>query len=137
VLYGLGLTILFEHVFAANYRAAKEFVLLLTTAYALNAIYRTVAGFIFYSRRTIYIAAVTMTCGLASLLISWRFVAAYGLIGAAWASVASNCLLMTVTWAVSARIFPMPYWPVLRSLVRGADQAVTRSCQASGIQCAE
>ena len=90
---------------------------------ALNGVYLNVSALFFFTGRTEWISASTLTAaGTAALLAPWA-VAHYGLTGAAVSYCAAQGVLLSVAWLVSLKIYPMPWrhpGTAVRILLRSA-----------------
>jgi O-antigen/teichoic acid export membrane protein len=84
---------------------------------ALSGIYMNVAALFFFTGRTEWISASTLTAaGVAALLAPWA-VTHGGLAGGAATYVAAQGTLLVAAWALSLRVYPMP-WRHLATAVR-------------------
>lgn len=77
--------------------------------YALNGMYKTVAGLLFYRRRTSLLALATFTSVLVNLPLTVWLVSIAGIRGAAISTATSFGVLFVLTWAIAARMVDLPW----------------------------
>jgi len=77
--------------------------------YAFNGMYYMVTNYIFYSYKTKYLAWITITAGLISLIITYEMILINGIIGAAQAFMITMFLKFILTWLLSAKSYKMPW----------------------------
>lgn len=93
------------------YASAQGIVLWVALAYALNGMYKLVANYIFYIQKTYLLAITTFTAAALNLYFTFRWVKAYGPIGAAYATTLAFGASFLMVWAMSNKVFPMPWFP--------------------------
>jgi len=76
--------------------------------------YYMIANYIFYSKATHLLAAVTLSTAVLNIVLNYYLIKLNGAIGAAQASTLSLCAGFLLTWFLSSRVFPMP-WSLRRS----------------------
>jgi len=97
-----------------RYGAVSEYAGWLSLGFLFNSMYYMVTNYIFYARRTGWLAAVTLTTGLINIPITYVFIQARGGVGAAQATALAYGLGFVLTWIVSNRVYPMPWLEALR-----------------------
>jgi O-antigen/teichoic acid export membrane protein len=92
----------------ADYASAAPLVGVLAPAMLLSQMYVFAPG-IGIRKKTIYQLGVTLLAAAISVMANWALVPAFGMHGAAWATLLSS---MTFLWGwfwVSQRLYPVPY----------------------------
>jgi O-antigen/teichoic acid export membrane protein len=111
VILGFNLVVptAYEIFIAPNFHRSMEYVPWLTLGYFFAAVYLTYIDYVFYTRKTHVLAAITMfnlTCNVA---LNYALISRYGSIGAAYAFAVSMFLVMLVAFVLSNRLHPMPW----------------------------
>jgi O-antigen/teichoic acid export membrane protein len=98
------------HIFlGAAYGGATRYVFWIATAFGFSGMYMMVTNYLFYAKKTHVLATATTTAALLNVGLTVAFLDRWGSLGAAAATAASFSLLYLVTWALSARVYPMPW----------------------------
>jgi O-antigen/teichoic acid export membrane protein len=85
-------------------------VAIIGLGFAFNGMYKMMVNYIFYAEKTQIISLITITVAIVNIVLSIVFVKMYGIIGAAYASVISFFIQFILTWYISNRIYPMPWF---------------------------
>ncbi|WP_020675718.1 lipopolysaccharide biosynthesis protein [Geopsychrobacter electrodiphilus] len=93
-----------------KYIDAAEVLAWLAFGQAFNGMYLMVTNYIFYARKTKILPWVTLFSGCAGLALTWVVVPVYGIIGAGASFAIAMFLRFLLTWALSHRIWPMPWF---------------------------
>lgn len=73
------------------------------------AMYYMVANYVFFASNTSMLAAITISCGLANVFMTYFLVRSNGAVGAAQSFMISQMLLFLGTWALAQKSRPMPW----------------------------
>ena len=92
-----------------GYAGSERYVFWIATAFGFSGMYMMVTNYLFYARKTHILATATTTAALLNVALTALFLERWGPLGAAAATAASFFLLYVVTWALSARVYPMPW----------------------------
>jgi len=103
------------HLLGKAFESSGRIVIWIALGYAFNGMYLMVVNQLFYTRKTIWLTFATIFAGLAHALISYLLIRAYGTKGAAMATTVSFGVMFLATWAISARVCPMPWSLRLRA----------------------
>jgi O-antigen/teichoic acid export membrane protein len=76
---------------------------------AIGGVYLNVAGLFFFTSRTEWLGAATLSACLVALLIAPWAVASLGTTGGAMAYCAAQATLLAAAWLLSRRVAPMPW----------------------------
>lgn len=113
-----------------RYVAALPLAIWFLVGGAINGIYLNISALFFFTGRTEWISASTLTAaGTAALLAPWA-VAQWGLVGAAVSYCVAQGALLSAAWLVSQRVYPMPWrhaGVAVRLLLRGARPKMLRA----------
>ncbi len=86
------------------------FVLWIALGYSFFGMYFTVTNFIFYEKKTYVLAYLTFGNAILNLILNYFFILHFGAIGAAYATALSNLIFFLLTWYLSNKIYPMPWF---------------------------
>jgi len=100
-----------------KFQEASQYILLLSIAYAFQAMYLMVVNYIFYVKKTHLLSMVTVSTSIMHVLLSYTLILNYGAIGAAYASIVSFFLTFVLVWKVSSRVVEMP-WGLGRTSIK-------------------
>ena len=81
--------------------------------------YLLVVKFIFFINKTYYVTLATFCSAIAHVVLSTLLIYSIGVLGVAIATLASSIIGFFITWFISSRVFPMP-WFNLKYLVKSA-----------------
>jgi O-antigen/teichoic acid export membrane protein len=98
-------------VFVAGerYQPAAEIIGWLILGKAFHGMYYMVCGYIFYKKKTLFVAKVTIFSGLINAVLIFLFTNNYGLVGAAWAMCIGMAVQCVITWWVAKNLVTMPW----------------------------
>lgn len=111
VAIGLLGPLLTRRLGTAAYASAGGVVLWVALAYALNGMYKMVGNYIFYAHKTYLLALTTLAAAGLNVWFTFRWVRAYGAIGAAYATALAFGASFVMVWIASSQVFPMPWFP--------------------------
>ncbi len=81
-------------------------------ALAFKGMNHMVGGYIFYEKKTKYLAYITFFVSLIHIAIAYVLIQEYGALGAAQASLFSFFLSFLMVWYYSNKVYPMPWFSV-------------------------
>lgn len=96
---------------APGYYAASSVVGVLALAAASLGAYYVAAVGVNIAQRTGQVSWTTLVAAGANLILNAVFIAMWGIVGAALASLAANLLSTALVYIVSQRLYPLPYEP--------------------------
>jgi O-antigen/teichoic acid export membrane protein len=105
------------HFVGERFRGAYTYTAWTALGCAFSGMYYMVANYIFFSNKTHILAAVTLVTAVANVGLSYVLIRANGPTGAAQATALASLASFVLTWALSARVYKMP-WNLLRSTPR-------------------
>lgn len=121
LLYGLLLHFALPLVVGEQYLSAGSLALILVVGTSFQAAYYAVVNYIFYAKRTGYLAMITFAMGATYVIGAYLVAARYGLHGMAILFAVLQCSTFLLVWLVAARVSPQPWFElsVLRTASRG------------------
>lgn len=95
-----------------QFQTAGPLLVFILLGNAFIGMYYMVTNYIFYSRRTGLLSALTITVGLMTVALSWFLINAYGVKGAAIGFMIGQASLFFGAWILSNYCVPMPWFKV-------------------------
>lgn len=108
-LVSLAAPFVVRYVLGAPFRGAEAFIAWIAGGFALNGMYRIVAGYIFFAQRTGLLSWISVLGATTNLGLNYVMVPRYGALGAAQVTAVTFLLTFLLTWAVARRVHPMPW----------------------------
>ncbi len=114
LLLGGGLFILLSKLiltafFSQEYYNAVEYVNWAILSQIFQAYYVLFVNYIFFSKKNEKLAAITISCGVLQVLLSYLLVKIIGPLGAAYSSVIIAFINFLVVMLFSQKVYPMPW----------------------------
>ncbi len=104
-----------QGVLPAEFLGIQDFAYWIILGFALNGMYRVVAGFVFYAERTKTISAITLCAAACNVGLNALWVPDLGATGAAQATAVSFGIGFALTWMAAQRAHPMPWFTRART----------------------
>ena len=114
ILASLFIPKLLEYFLGNNYSQASSIIPFLSFSAVIHGMYLMVLNYIFYFKESKKIAIVTFSTGLLHVFLSYQFIKLYGIQGAAIASLLSYFITFVLTWRLSNKVFPLPWFTLLK-----------------------
>lgn len=108
------------YIVGPQFQTAGPLLVFILLGNAFIGMYYMVTNYIFYSRRTGLLSALTISVGVMTVALSWLLINAYGIKGAAIGFMAGQASLFFGAWVLSNYCVPMPWFKVF--LPTRADQ---------------
>jgi O-antigen/teichoic acid export membrane protein len=99
-----------------GFQSAGGILIYILIGNAFMGMYYMVTNYIFFSRRTGLLSALTMTVGALTVVSSWFLIKAYGLTGAAIGFMLGQAGLFLGAWVLSNICVPMPWFRALKKV---------------------
>lgn len=99
-------------IVGVEFQAAGSLLVFILLGNAFIGMYYMVTNYIFYSRRTGLLSALTISIGLMTIGLSWFLIHAYGIKGAAIGFMIGQACLFLGAWVLSNYCVPMPWFKV-------------------------
>jgi len=101
----------FIGVFAGkSFESATFYIFWIVVGYVFNGMYLMVAGFIFYVKKTGLLSAITTFTALLNIPLCYFLLKYFGTVGAAISMSIIYAITFILTWALSARVYKMPWF---------------------------
>jgi O-antigen/teichoic acid export membrane protein len=97
-------------VASEEYYGSNSYIYLIAIGFAADGLYYGVINYIFYSRKTSVISLVTFSSCILHLIFSLVLIPQFGPVGAAYSTTISYLFTFILSWFLSNRIFPMPWF---------------------------
>ena len=97
-------------IVGGKYSGAGDIVWLLVMGQVFNGMYHMISVYIFYSKRTLALSAITLLTGVLNVSLLLLLVETMGIIGAAISFAVSMAVRFILSWAVSINVQPMPWF---------------------------
>jgi O-antigen/teichoic acid export membrane protein len=128
MLYALVLQLVLPLIVGHAYVEARPIALILVIGTSFQAAYYAVVNYVFYAKKTSYLAAITFSTGAIYVLGVGPVAANYGLNGVAMLFAMIQCATFLLVWLVGAKVSPQPWLDF--SLMRAALR--NRAAEGSG-----
>lgn len=92
-----------------KFSGAIQFVPWVALGFAANGIYKMFVGYLFYLKKTGYIAGLTVVTAVVNIVLNYFLIGSLGAIGAAYATCISFSVQALLAWVISSRLYPMPW----------------------------
>ncbi|MDB2363538.1 oligosaccharide flippase family protein [Flavobacteriales bacterium] len=94
----------------SDYHEGKVYILFIALSYAFNGMYKMVSPYFIVKGKTQILASSTFFVAAINVIGNYYLVQSHGALGAAYVSVGSLFIHFVVTWWLSHRFFPMPWF---------------------------
>ncbi len=109
LLYALVVNFALPLILGEQYHQARPVALILIVGTSFQAAYYAVVNYIFYAKKTAYLAAITFGSAILYVAGAWFAVRFHSLQGLAVVFSAIQCLTFLVVWIVSSKVSPQPW----------------------------
>lgn len=109
IIYSLSAPYLMSFWVGPKFQAASKYILCFSLAAVIHAMYYLVVNYIFYRQKTQYLAIITFGSSVLHVGITYMMIKTWGAIGAAYAAVVTELIMLLLTWLLSNKIYPMPW----------------------------
>ena len=82
----------------------------LAFAFVFQGMYLIVVSYIFYEKKTKYLAYITFVVSVVHIILAYALIQNYGALGAAQASLVSFAISFLLVWYYSNKVYPMPWF---------------------------
>jgi len=114
ILVAVGIPPVAGLLLGRDFATSTAFVGWLSIGFLFSGLYYLVTNYIFFAKQTKWLALVTMSVAVVHVGLTYILVSAQGAIGAAQAMAISYGVSFLLTWFISARVYPMPWFSALR-----------------------
>ncbi len=96
-----------------QFQGSSALVIWIAFGYAFDGMYYMVVNYIFYQNQTTFLAIISLCVSLVHIMLSFILVKLFGSAGPAYATTVSSMLAFILTWILSKRVYPMPWFEVM------------------------
>jgi len=94
---------------SSSYQEAHSVIPVVALGTFFNCLYNIPIYILYYHRNTVTIPYITGTTAIANILLNLWLIPLYGMIGAAWATALSYCVMLVLVILISDKLFHIPY----------------------------
>lgn len=98
-----------KSIVGEKFHQAADVLPLIITGQIFLGMYLMVTNYIFYIKKTKYLSYITISSGAVNVVLLLLLIPHYGINGAALAFLIANFLRFLGTWALSAKVYKMPW----------------------------
>lgn len=102
-------TYFLPYIVGERFQEAKNIIWLICLGFSLQGLYYLITNYIFYTKKTKFLAIITFASGLINIPLTYVFVKYYGLEGAAYSFLGVQFIFFIFVWYLSAKVYPMPW----------------------------
>ena len=99
----------------SGYVGAAKALAWIAFGQAFFGMYLMVTNYIFYKRKTRILALITLLAGGVGITLTWLLIPVFGIGGAGLSFAIAMCLRFFMTWILSQKICPMPWFSFWRT----------------------
>lgn len=120
----LAMALLFKEVIAlvlpASYQGCYPFVPVLLAAYMFQGLYGFAANALLFEKKTHWVPAISLTAGLLNVGLNLVLLPRFGMIAAAWTTLAAFVVTFVMALAFGRRVYPLRFeWAALSRIFGG------------------
>jgi O-antigen/teichoic acid export membrane protein len=101
---------IFKFFIGKEFQGGLEYVFLISLGYFLSGVYKMFVNYIFYLKKTYYLAIIAIFNIILSIFCNYYFINRYGAIGATYSNLVSFSSLLILVIIVSTTIYKMPWF---------------------------
>lgn len=102
-------TWIFDFFIDQKFKDSQQFVFWVALSFAFSGMYKMVANYIFYVKKTKYLAWVTFASAILNVILNYFLINIIGVLGAAISTAIVSLFFFLTTWFLSSRLFEMPW----------------------------
>ena len=102
-------------ILGQSFQSSSQLVGILILGQTFGGLYYFVTNYIFYTKKTKFLAMSTFMSGMINILLLIIMLPQYGLVGAAYAFLISKLTHFIVTWYVANKVLPMPWFTKIKT----------------------
>lgn len=109
-LYSYIIPYFIPYLVGEDYQNISRIILWSSLGFAFNGVYKMMANYILYERKTIYLSYVTFITALINIILTFYFIKFNEEEGASQATMITFSISCILTFLVARKICPMPWW---------------------------
>jgi O-antigen/teichoic acid export membrane protein len=114
-LFNLAAPLIYRWFIDPKFHASIAYVRWMSAGYFFTAIYLTYVDYIFYVKKTYLLSMITTVNMALNLALNYFLVRHFGTVGASMAFATTMFVVMCLAFALSNRVYPMPWFPWMRA----------------------
>jgi O-antigen/teichoic acid export membrane protein len=103
-------------IFGEKYVTTKLFIIPLTISAGLNGLYKLHVNYIFFTKKTFYITAITVITAIINIPLAYFLISAYGILGGAYSLLIVNFMYYILALYFSNRLVKMNWLENLKKI---------------------
>ncbi len=112
-MYSLTVTSFLDVIVGKRFSDARVVIFWLVLGQVGQGLYYMVTNYIFYARKTHYLAVLTFLTGIFNFVVSYLLIKVVGYQGAAMGTALAHILEFFLTWWLSNKVYKMPWFGLL------------------------
>jgi len=93
-----------------EFHGAEKYISWVAFGYAFQWMYRIVAGYIFYAKKTFFIPIITTAAALINIILNYILIKEHGTVGAAQATFWAYFVSFVLAWIFAQKAYAMPWF---------------------------
>ena len=117
LLFVLSLWLITPFIYAflgKDFSEGMGLVVIIGLGFAFNGMYKMMINYVFYAEKNKIISTITIFMAILNITLNVIFIKSFGLVGSAYASVITFFIQFIITWYISNKVFPMPWFSFKR-----------------------
>jgi len=119
LLLGFVAPTLLRFLVGKSFYGASQYVIWIALGFAFEGVCLVVGNYIFYVKKTYLLSLITISCGLLNIGLNYLLIKCNGALGAAQATFLTYVIFCLGTWALSTRVYKMPWHLGFLALLKG------------------
>ncbi|MBF4521099.1 oligosaccharide flippase family protein [Acinetobacter towneri] len=109
MIWAILATYLLPYIVGGEFQEAESIIGIICLGFSLQGLYYLVTNYIFFTKKTKFLAIITFISGLINIPLTYMLVKHYGVEGAAYSFLCVQVLFFMSVWYLSAKVYPMPW----------------------------
>ena len=106
--------IIFNNFIDPKFNSAIDYVFWVGLGYVFYGMFILVVNYIYFVKKTKFLIFLSTGAALLNVVLNYFLISLFGAIGAAYSTAISFLFLFIVSWWVSSRVYPMPWFSFLK-----------------------
>jgi len=110
----------FHLLIGDKFKDADQVIFWILLGNAFGGMYFMVVNYIFYVNKTFFLAVITFLSGITNIPVTYLLTKLNGVVGAAQSYTFINFFTFILTWYLSNKLYPMPWFKAVKNNFRGS-----------------
>jgi O-antigen/teichoic acid export membrane protein len=115
ILFSLSIPFFLYYFIGEKFYGANIIILWISLGYAFNGMYKIVVNYIFFVEKTYILAWITFASAILHIVVTYYGVLYFGMVGAGYATTFTFFVSFIMTWILSEKVYPMPWFSFWKS----------------------